>query len=171
METILESIPPAFSRVDAHGLLRIPIKRSCECSIPKASRGGTYAGEPHWQIYLPEVFRLSLCCDVPIVWAYHKPDGNAVQRGSLNVAVTVATLRHQNQRSGYVIVFEDLPTLKAQKQALGAKWARRVAMRLKIRSPDRAFRGEKFSAIWSAQPSRSGILDIVRSCAQTIRGG
>jgi len=31
-----------------------------------------------------------------------------LQRASLNVAVTVATLRHQDEGSGYVIVFEDL---------------------------------------------------------------
>src|SRR4029077_9199333 len=36
----------------------------------------------------------------------------------LNVAVTIATLRHRGQGLGYVLVFEDLSdVLKAQKQA------------------------------------------------------
>ena len=39
-----------------------------------------------------------------------------LQRTSLNVAVTVAILRRQDERSGYVIVFEDLSDLlKAQR--------------------------------------------------------
>ena len=53
-------------------------------------------------------------------------------RGSLNVAVTVATLRHQGERSGYVVVFEDLSDLlKAQKQAAWREVARRVAHEIK----------------------------------------
>ncbi|MGA9950624.1 MAG: ATP-binding protein, partial [Xanthobacteraceae bacterium] len=46
--------------------------------------------------------------------------------------VTVATLRHQSERSGYVIVFEDLSDLlKAQKQAAWREVARRVAHEIK----------------------------------------
>ena len=53
-------------------------------------------------------------------------------RVSLNVAVTVATLRHQGERSGYVVVFEDLSDLlKAQKQAAWREVARRVAHEIK----------------------------------------
>ena len=46
----------------------------------------------------------------------------------LNVAVTIATLRHRGQGLGYVLVFEDLSdVLKAQKQAAWREVARRVA--------------------------------------------
>src|SRR5713101_3910859 len=52
----------------------------------------------------------------------------AVQRIQLNVAVTVATLQHNQQRMGYVLVFEDLSdVLRAQKQAAWREVARRVA--------------------------------------------
>ncbi len=50
----------------------------------------------------------------------------------LNVAVTVATLQHQGQQLGYVLVFEDLSDLlKAQKQAAWREVARRVAHEIK----------------------------------------
>src|SRR5216684_6524641 len=55
-----------------------------------------------------------------------------LQRTALNVAVTVATLHHQDEGSGYVIVFEDLSDLlKAQKQAAWREVARRVAHEIK----------------------------------------
>src|SRR5260370_7879658 len=53
-------------------------------------------------------------------------------RVSLNVAVTVASLRHHGAGSGYVVVFEDLSDLlKAQKQAAWREVARRVAHEIK----------------------------------------
>src|SRR5207244_229699 len=56
----------------------------------------------------------------------------AVQRVQLNVAVTVATLQHNHQRMGYVLVFEDLSdVLRAQKQAAWREVARRVAHEIK----------------------------------------
>jgi nitrogen fixation/metabolism regulation signal transduction histidine kinase len=46
----------------------------------------------------------------------------ALHPGLVNVAVTVATLRHRGQGLGYVLVFEDLSdVLKAQKQAAMAR--------------------------------------------------
>ena len=50
-----------------------------------------------------------------------------VQRATLSVAVTVATLKHDGQGLGYVLVFEDLSELlKAQKQAAWREVARRA---------------------------------------------
>ncbi len=55
-------------------------------------------------------------------------------RVSLNVAVTVATLRHQGEGSGYVVVFEDLSDLlKAQKQAAWREDRARGGWRMKSR--------------------------------------
>ena len=56
----------------------------------------------------------------------------ALHPGLVNVAVTVATLRHRGQSLGYVLVFEDLSdVLKAQKQAAWREVARRVAHEIK----------------------------------------
>ena len=55
-----------------------------------------------------------------------------LQPTKLNVAVTVATLQHDGQSLGYVLVFEDLSDLlKAQKQAAWREVARRVAHEIK----------------------------------------
>jgi nitrogen fixation/metabolism regulation signal transduction histidine kinase len=91
-------------------------------------------------------------------------------RAQLNVAVTVATLQHQEQRLGYVLVFEDLSDLlRAQKQAAWREVARRVAH--EIRNPltpialsaDRILR----HLDRNAQPDAASV-EIVRNCAETI---
>src|SRR6266851_273047 len=94
----------------------------------------------------------------------------AVQRIQLNVAVTVATLQHNQQRMGYVLVFEDLSdVLRAQKQAAWREVARRVAHEIKnpltpiALSADRILR----HLDRGAQPDPASI-EVVRSCAETI---
>ncbi len=91
-------------------------------------------------------------------------------RGSLNVAMTVATLQHQNERSGYVIVFEDLSDLlKAQKQAAWREVARRVAHEIKNPLTPIALSAERIHRhLERATPPDAASLEIVRSCAETI---
>ena len=56
----------------------------------------------------------------------------ALHRSHFNAALTVATLQHEGQRLGYVLVFEDLSDLlKAQKQTAWREVARRVAHEIK----------------------------------------
>src|SRR5258707_9470798 len=56
----------------------------------------------------------------------------SLPRAKLNLAVTVAALRHGAERLGYVLVFEDLSDLlRAQKQAAWREVARRVAHEIK----------------------------------------
>jgi two-component system, NtrC family, nitrogen regulation sensor histidine kinase NtrY len=96
-------------------------------------------------------------------------------RVSLNVAVTVATLRHQGERSGYVIVFEDLSDLlKAQKQAAWREVARRVAHEIKNPLTPIALSAERIrrhldrsNSDQTGSPD-SASLAVVRSCADTI---
>jgi hypothetical protein len=95
----------------------------------------------------------------------------ALQRTKLNAAVTVATLRHNDQRVGYVLVFEDLSDLlRAQKQTAWREVARRVAHEIKnpltpiALSADRILRHLDRSG---AEPSSS---DVVRTCAEAITG-
>src|SRR5205823_1113758 len=94
----------------------------------------------------------------------------AIQRSQLNVAVTVATLEHQDQRIGYVLVFEDLSDLlRAQKQAAWREVARRVAHEIKnpltpiALSADRILRH-----LDRGTPPEPASVEVVRNCAETI---
>jgi nitrogen fixation/metabolism regulation signal transduction histidine kinase len=93
-------------------------------------------------------------------------------RASLNVAVTVATLRHQGERSGYVVVFEDLSDLlKAQKQAAWREVARRVAHEIKNPLTPIALSAERIQRhLDRAASDEPASLNLLRSCAETIAG-
>ena len=93
-------------------------------------------------------------------------------RGTLNVAVTVATLPHQGERSGYVIVFEDLSDLlKAQKQAAWREVARRVAHEIKNPLTPIALSAERIQRhLDRATPTDPASSSVVRTCAETIAG-
>jgi nitrogen fixation/metabolism regulation signal transduction histidine kinase len=91
---------------------------------------------------------------------------------SLNVAVTVAPLRHQGERSGYVVVFEDLSDLlKAQKQAAWREVARRVAHEIKNPLTPIALSAERIQRhLDRAAPADRASMAVVHSCAETIAG-
>ncbi len=91
-------------------------------------------------------------------------------RGSLNVAATVAILKHQGEGSGYVVVFEDLSDLlKAQKQAAWREVARRVAHEIKNPLTPIALSAERIQRhLDRAKPADAAALGVVRSCAETI---
>jgi two-component system, NtrC family, nitrogen regulation sensor histidine kinase NtrY len=93
-------------------------------------------------------------------------------RGSLNVAMTVATLKHQGQGSGYVVVFEDLSDLlKAQKQAAWREVARRVAHEIKNPLTPIALSAERIQRhLDRTKAADATSLTLVRSCAETIAG-
>lgn len=96
----------------------------------------------------------------------------AVQRVKLNFAITVATLQHEEQRSGYVLVFEDLSDLlRAQKQAAWREVARRVAHEIKNPLTPIALSAERIRRhLERGSPPDSGSLEIIRGCAETIGG-
>jgi two-component system, NtrC family, nitrogen regulation sensor histidine kinase NtrY len=81
-------------------------------------------------------------------------------------------LRHQAERSGYVVVFEDLSDLlKAQKQAAWREVARRVAHEIKNPLTPIALSAERIQRhLDRATPDDPASLDLVRSCAETIAG-
>jgi len=96
----------------------------------------------------------------------------AVQRIQLNVAVTVATLQHNQQRMGYVLVFEDLSdVLRAQKQAAWREVARRVAHEIKNPLTPIALSAERILRHLDrgARPDAASI-EVVRNCAEIIGG-
>jgi len=92
--------------------------------------------------------------------------------GTVNVALTVATLRHHGERSGYVIVFEDLSDLlKAQKQAAWREVARRVAHEIKNPLTPIALSAERIQRhLDRATPTDPASSAVVRTCAETIAG-
>jgi two-component system, NtrC family, nitrogen regulation sensor histidine kinase NtrY len=176
METILESIPTGVLSLDAarrvthanQALLRIFHPES------PAERERMLSGARLTDVFPPEVLQ-----DLELLLRRADRMGMTtsqmempLQRTSLNVAVTVATLRHQNERSGYVLVFEDLSDLlKAQKQAAWREVARRVAHEIKNPLTPIALSVERIQRhLERATPSDPASLEVIRSCAQTIAG-
>jgi len=177
METILESIPTGVLSLDAgrrvthvnQALLRMFHPDAGHENEPQILRGAS----------LTDVFPSEVLEDFePLLRRADRMGMTTSQmqlqlpRVSLNVAVTVSTLRHQGEGSGYVIVFEDLSDLlKAQKQAAWREVARRVAHEIKNPLTPIALSAERIQRhLDRATPTDPASLAIVRSCAETIAG-
>jgi two-component system, NtrC family, nitrogen regulation sensor histidine kinase NtrY len=177
METILESIPTGVLSLDAnlrithtnHALLRIFHPEGAQNETIIFPRGAP----------LTDVFPSDVLEDFePLLRRADRMGFTTSQmemplpHGSLNVAVTVAPLRHQGERSGYVVVFEDLSDLlKAQKQAAWREVARRVAHEIKNPLTPIALSAERIQRhLDRATPTDRASLGIVRACADTIAG-
>jgi two-component system, NtrC family, nitrogen regulation sensor histidine kinase NtrY len=175
METILESIPTGVLSLDAgrrvthvnQALLRMFHPDAPHESAPQILRGAPLA----------DVFPAEVLEDFePLLRRADRMGMTTSQmemqlpRTSLNVAVTVATLRHQGEGSGYVVVFEDLSDLlKAQKQAAWREVARRVAHEIKNPLTPIALSAERIQRhLDRATPDDPASLGVVRSCAETI---
>jgi nitrogen fixation/metabolism regulation signal transduction histidine kinase len=177
METILESIPTGVLSLDANrhvthvnqALLRMFHPDAPHDDATQLLRGASLA----------EVFPAEVLEDLePLLRRADRMGTITSQmemqlpREILNVAITVATLRHQGERSGYVVVLEDLSDLlKAQKQAAWREVARRVAHEIKNPLTPIALSAERIQRhLDRAKPSDAASLGIVRSCAETIAG-
>jgi PAS domain S-box-containing protein len=90
----------------------------------------------------------------------------------LNAAVTVASLHHDRQRLGYVVVFEDLSDLlRAQKQLAWREVARRVAHEIKNPLTPIALSAERIRRhLDRGVPPDAQSLAIIHGCADTIAG-
>ena len=88
----------------------------------------------------------------------------------LNVAVTVAALERSAERSGYVLVFEDLSDLlRAQKQAAWREVARRVAHEIKNPLTPIALSAERIRRhLARGTTPDANSLEVIRTCAETI---
>src|ERR1700719_493283 len=175
METILESIPTGVLSLDAGRRVTHINQALLRMFQPDAGHdGGTQIlrGAALTDVFPAEVFE-----DLePLLRRADRMGMTASQmqmqlpRTSLNVAVTVATLRHQGEGSGYVVVFEDLSDLlKAQKQAAWREVARRVAHEIKNPLTPIALSAERIQRHLERAPTPDkASLDIVSSCAATI---
>ena len=176
METILESIPTGVLSLDADRRVTHANQALQRMFYPE----GYADGNPMLRgARLADVFPSEVLQDLePLLRRADRMEmttsqmETTLQRTPLNVAVTVATLRHQHERSGYVIVFEDLSDLlKAQKQAAWREVARRVAHEIKNPLTPIALSAERIQRhLERATPPDKASLEIVRSCAETIAG-
>ena len=177
METILENIPTGVLSLDSNrrvthvnqALLRMFHPDTGHDPAPQILLGASLA-----DVFPPEVLE-----DFePLLRRGDRMGMTTSQmeiqlpRGTLNVAVTVATLRHQGERSGYVVVFEDLSDLlKGQKQAAWREVARRVAHEIKNPLTPIALSAERIQRhLDRSTPGDPASLSIVRSSAETIAG-
>jgi hypothetical protein len=177
IETILESIPTGVLSLNADHCITHLNQALLRLFHPK----GEGAGAPTILIGSPlaDVFSREILQDLePLLRRADRMGSTTtqmeitVQRALLNVATTVATLQHDGERLGYVLVFEDLSDLlKGQKQAAWREVARRVAHEIKnpltpiALSADRIRRHLKRGA----KPDQAS-LHTIDSCAETIAG-
>jgi two-component system nitrogen regulation sensor histidine kinase NtrY len=177
METILESIPTGVLSLDAERRVTHVNQALLRMFHPEGGHDG--ARQILSRASLADVFPAEVLEDFePLLRRADRMGVTTSQmemqlpRASLNVAVTVATLRHQAERSGYVVVFEDLSDLlKAQKQAAWREVARRVAHEIKNPLTPIALSAERIQRhLDRATPDDPASLDLVRSCAETIAG-
>ena len=176
METILESIPTGVLSLDANRRVTHTNQALLRMFHPDGTHDGIQfpRGASLVEVFPPEVLE-----DFePLLRRADRMGFTTSQMemplsyGSLNVAVTVAPLRHQGDRSGYVVVFEDLSDLlKAQKQAAWREVARRVAHEIKNPLTPIALSAERIQRhLDRSTSSERGSMGVVRSCAETIAG-
>lgn len=177
IETILESIPTGVLSLNADRYITHLNQALLRLFHPKGEEAGAptiLIGSPLADVFSPEMLE-----DLePLLRRADRMGSTTtqmeitVQRAKLNVAATVATLHHDGERLGYVLVFEDLSDLlKGQKQAAWRDVARRVAHEIKnpltpiALSADRIRRHLKRSSIPDASSLRT-----IDGCAETIAG-
>ena len=175
IETILESIPNGVLSLNADrlvthvndALLRIFRPNGGDSAAPKvligASLRDVFAGDvlDSLEPLLRRADRLGTTTTQMEMEAQH---------ATLNVAVTVATLKHEGQGLGYVLVFEDLSELlKAQKQAAWREVARRVAHEIKNPLTPIALSAERIRRHLhrNSHPDAAS-LQVLHNCADTI---
>jgi two-component system nitrogen regulation sensor histidine kinase NtrY len=177
METILESIPTGVLSLDADRRVTHVNQALLRMFHPEGGHNG--ARHLLRAASLKDVFPTEVLEDLePLLRRADRMGMTTSQmemqlpRVSLNVAVTVATLKHQDERSGYVVVFEDLSDLlKAQKQAAWREVARRVAHEIKNPLTPIALSAERIQRhLDRATPADPALLAVVRACAETIAG-
>jgi nitrogen fixation/metabolism regulation signal transduction histidine kinase len=174
IETILESIPNAVLSVNAdrrithvnHALVRLFHPAGTESGTANVLIGAT----------LGEVFPKEILEDLEPLLRRADRLGTTttqmeitVQHMTLNVAVTVATLKHEGQGLGYVVVFEDLSEmLRAQKQTAWREVARRVAHEIKNPLTPISLSAERIRRHLSKGTPDAASLAALHGCAETI---
>src|SRR5581483_11868863 len=177
IETILESIPTGVLSLDANRRVTHVNQAMLRMFHPDTGHDPTpqiLLGASLEEVFPPEVFE-----DFELLLRRGDRMGTSTSqmelqlpRGTLNVAVTVATLGQQGERAGYVVVFEDLSDLlKAQKQAAWREVARRVAHEIKNPLTPISLSAERIQRhLDRSNPGDPASMGVLRSCAETIAG-
>jgi two-component system, NtrC family, nitrogen regulation sensor histidine kinase NtrY len=175
IETILESIPNGVLSLNAdrrvthvnHALLRLFHPSGTEPGVPNVLIGARLR-----VVFSPDILESleSLLRRADRMGTTTTQMEMTAERITLNVAVTVATLKHDDRPLGYVLVFEDLSELlKAQKQAAWREVARRVAHEIKNPLTPIALSAERIRRHLQRSPRPDpASLQVVESCADTI---
>jgi PAS domain S-box-containing protein len=175
METILESIPTGVLSLDASWNVTHVNQALLRLLRPEEGYTGTAAALVGSS--LRDLFPAEVIADLQHLLRRADRMGEntaqlefVVQRGKANVAVTVASLQHDAQRAGYVLVFEDLSDLlHAQRQAAWREVARRVAHEIKNPLTPIALSAERILRhLDKGQEPDAASIEIVRNCARAI---
>lgn len=177
IETILESIPTGVLSLDAYRRITRVNSAFMRMFLPAGAQGETSTGLSG--AALRNIFPPETVDDLELLLRRADRMGTTgsqmemtVQRAKLNCAITVATLQHDGQRWGYVLVFEDLSDLlRAQKQAAWREVARRVAHEIKNPLTPIALSAERIRRhLERGMPPDAASLQVIHSCAETIGG-
>jgi len=174
METILETIPTGVLSLDA--TLRVTHVNYALTRLFRPDANGNGAGILKGA-HLRDVFPQDVIDD--LAHMLRKSDRmssttsqleETIGGRSLSLAVTVASLKHEAQRLGYVIVFEDLTDLlKAQKQAAWREVARRVAHEIKNPLTPIALSAQRIKRhLERGGAPDEASLTVIHACAENI---
>jgi two-component system, NtrC family, nitrogen regulation sensor histidine kinase NtrY len=168
IETIVESIPSGVLSLDSNRRV-VHTNRAFKRLFTNVQSGQNLA-----QLFEPQV-------TADLLHLMRKADrmGSASwemeiegAEGELRVEVTIASLNHQRQQLGYVVVFDDLSQLlKAQKQVAWREVARRVAHEIKNPLTPIALSAERIRRHLDREgPRDETSLSVIAGCAETISG-
>ena len=178
-EIILENIPTGVLSLDATGRVRHANAAFIRLLRFRETPGSSSPPEHYEGASLREIFGAEI--STQMVHLMRKADRMSTTTSQfellsggdrLNVAVTVASLRIDRQRLGYVLVFEDFTELlRAQKQSAWREVARRVAHEIKNPLTPIALSAERIRRHLErgTRPDDSS-LAVMHGCAETIAG-
>lgn len=173
IETILENIPTGVLSLDA--IMRVTHANGALIRLfrPDEEGNGIIRGA-----HIRDVFPQEVIDDLAHMLRKADRMGTTTSQleiasagHNLNVAVTVASLKHEAQRLGYVIVFEDLTDLlKAQKQMAWREVARRVAHEIKNPLTPIALSAQRIKRHLERGTPDDASLAVIHGCTDTIAG-
>ena len=174
IETILESIPTGVLSLDAAGRITHANQALLRMFHPNetADDSGRMINSQ-----LRDVFPADFVEDLQALLRRADRMGMttvqtevSMPRAKLNVALTVATLKHEGEHMGYVLIFEDLSDLlKAQRQAAWREVARRIAHEIKNPLTPIALSADRIRRhLDRGTRPDPGSVEIIRHCAETI---
>jgi two-component system, NtrC family, nitrogen regulation sensor histidine kinase NtrY len=176
METILESIPTGVVSTDANHRITRANRAMLRMFRPKEDHPGAnpLVGYEIRDLFPPEVVEdiEKLLRRADRLGITTSPMEISFSRTKLSVAVTAALLQHENERLGYVLVFEDLSDLlRAEKQAAWREVARRVAHEIKNPLTPIALSAERIRRHLERGAAPDPVsLSVIRGCSETISG-